>query len=258
MAGNRAPGRRIRRGAAALATLCSLAAALPSLAGEWVEFPGKDGTLRGYLALPEGEGPFPGLVVIHEWWGLNDHIKGEADGFARNGYAALAVDLYRGRSTADRDEAHELMRGLPLDRADADLRAAFAYLRAHPQVGGGKVGSVGWCMGGGYSLRLAQLEPDLAASVVYYGRLVSDPEQLEPIRAPVLGHFGSADRGIPVEQVRGFESSMQSLDKPVEVHVYEGAGHAFARQGGPQYDEKAAQRADARTRGFLREQLGGE
>jgi carboxymethylenebutenolidase len=235
-----------------------LAAGLPALAGEMVEFPGRDGALRGYLALPEGDGPFPGLVVIHEWWGLNDHIKGEADDFAGEGYAVLAVDLYRGRATDDRDEAHELMRGLPLDRADADLRAAFAYLRAHPKVGGGRVGAVGWCMGGGYSLRLAQLEPDLAASVVYYGRLVSDPEQLEPIRAPVLGHFGSADRGIPVDQVRRFESGMRSLDKPVEVHVYEGAGHAFARQGGPSYDAHAAQQADSRTRDFLRAKLGAQ
>ena len=224
-------------------------------AGEPVSFPGGDATLSGYLALPEGDAAAPGLVVIHEWWGLNDHIRGEADRLAKQGYVSLAVDLYRGRAPADPDEAHELMRGLPLDRADADLRAAFRHLAAHPRVAGGDIGSIGWCMGGGYSLRLAQIEPELDAAVVYYGRLATEPESLKTIRAPVLGHFGSADRGIPVQTVRRFEAGMRTLSKPVEVHLYDGAGHAFARESGPSYDADAAKKANARTSAFLRANL---
>jgi len=170
---------------------------------------------------------------------------------------ALAVDLYRGRVAADRDEAHELSRGLPEDRARRDLRAAFAYLASRPDVRAGRIGAIGWCMGGGWSLALAVAEPRLAASVIYYGRLVTDDSLLQQIQAPVLGLFGEEDRGIAVAGVRGFESAMQRLGKAVEIHVYAGAGHAFANATRPSYKEEAARDAWEKTRVFLARHLKG-
>ena len=120
-----------------------------------VSYPSGTDTVSSFLAKPDGPGPFPAVIVIHEWWGLNDQIKETAKKFAAEGYLALAVDLYRGRATANREEAHELMRGLPEDRAVRDLQAAVAYLASRKDVRAKRIGSIGWCMGGGYSLSLA-------------------------------------------------------------------------------------------------------
>ena len=194
---------------------------------ETVTFKSDDETVAGYLALPETKGAHPALVVIHEWWGLNDWVKEQARNFAENGYVALAVDLYRGKATSDPGEAHELARGLPEDRAVRDMKAAFAYLASRPDVNKKKIGSVGWCMGGGYSLALALNEPRLAACVINYGRLVTDPAEIQKIHAPVLGNFGAEDRGITPDDVHKFESALKAAGKSIDVKIYEGAGHAF-------------------------------
>jgi carboxymethylenebutenolidase len=151
---------------------------------------------RAYLVQPDSAGPHPALILIHEWWGLNDQIKGEARKFAVQGFVALAPDLYHGSVTGDPSMAHELMRGLPQDRAVRDLKAAFAFLAARADVNKEKIGSVGWCMGGGFSLQLAVNEPKLAACVVYYGAMPTSAEDIQKIQAPVLGNFGAEDRGI--------------------------------------------------------------
>src|SRR5262245_60245791 len=151
--------RRLGLTLAGVLTISSLAAA-----GSMVSFPSGSETISGYLATPDGAGKKPAVVVIHEWWGLNDWTKGKADGFAKQGYVALAVDFYRGKVTDDPDTAHQLMRGMPNDRAVRDMKAAVAYLRARPDVDGAKVASVGWCMGGGLSLDLAVNEPTLAGA----------------------------------------------------------------------------------------------
>lgn len=223
--------------------------------GTVVRYASGDERVEGYLVTPAGTGPFPAVVVIHEWWGLNEQVKGEARRLAAEGYVALAVDLYRGRVTADREEAHELARGLPDDRARRDLVAAFDYLAGRREVRADRIGSIGWCMGGGFSLALAVAQPRLAASVIYYGRLVTDEGTLQQIRAPVLGLFGEADRGIPVASVRAFEGSMQKLGKVIEVHVYPGAGHAFANAESRSYQPAAAEDAGAKTVAFLARHL---
>ncbi len=151
---------------------------------ETVSYRSGDATVSGYLALPDSAGPHPAIVVIHEWWGLNDWVKEETKKFAQQGYAALAVDLYRGKVAADPDEAHELMRGMPQDRAVSDLIAAFDYLASRPDVNKAKIGSVGWCMGGGLSLQLAIHEPKLAACVVNYGAMPTDAAEIQKIQAP--------------------------------------------------------------------------
>ena len=141
---------------------------------ETVLYKSGDETVTGYLALPDSAGPHPAIVVIHEWWGLNDWVKEQTQKFAQQGYVVLAVDLYRGKVAADPDQAHELMRGMPQDRAVSDLIAAFNYLASRPDVNKAKIGSVGWCMGGGLSLQLAIHEPKLAACVVNYGAMPTE------------------------------------------------------------------------------------
>src|SRR5512140_740995 len=144
-----------------------------------------DETVKGIVYTPEGKGPFPALVVIHEWWGLNDWVKDQATKLADQGYVTLAVDLYRGKVAKTSDEAHELMRGVPQDRAQKDLLAAFDYLAQQSSVKKDKIGSIGWCMGGGYSLDLSLAQPKVAATVINYGHLMSESESLQKIKAPV-------------------------------------------------------------------------
>jgi carboxymethylenebutenolidase len=194
---------------------------------ENVTFPSGDETASGYLALPDSAGRHPALIVIHEWWGLNDWVKEQARKFAEQGYVALAPDLYHGQVAADPSQAHELSRGMPQDRAVRDLKAAFAYLATRNDVDQAKIGSVGWCMGGGLSLQLAIHEPRLAACVVNYGAMPTDPADIGKIRAPVLGNFGAEDRGIPPDAVRAFEAALKAAGKSADMKIYDGAGHAF-------------------------------
>src|SRR5262245_42991519 len=202
-------------------------------AGTNVSFPSGSETITGYLATPEGVGKKPALVVIHEWWGLNDWTKGKADSFAKQGYVALAVDLYRGKVATDGDTAHQLMRGMPDDRALRDMKAAVAYLRSRPDVDGSKVASIGWCMGGGLSLDLAVNEPTLSGAVIYYGHLMTDPATIASLKVPLLGNFGGQDKGIPVKDVEAFADAAKKAGKSVDFKVYPDAGHAFASSKDP-------------------------
>ena len=212
-----------------LAGLLFLACASAAFAATAKDVSYKSGadTVQAVLYTPEGAGPFPALVVIHEWWGLNDWVKDQASKLADEGYVTLAIDLYRGKVAATPDLAHELMRGVPDDRSDRDLRAAFGYLKAQKDVKKDKIGAIGWCMGGGYAMDIALMEPTLAADVINYGSLPDDPEDLKKIHAPILGLFGGQDRGITPTDVHKFESQMKSLGKSVDVHIYPEAGHAF-------------------------------
>ena len=178
--------------------------------GKNVSYKSGDETVQGVLYVPAGKGPFPGLVVIHEWWGLNDWVKEQASKLADQGYAALAIDLYRGKVATTPEEAHQLMRGVPEDRATRDLHAAVEFLKSQKNVKKDRIGSIGWCMGGGYSLDVALQEPTLTAAVIHYGHLATDPEQLKKINAAILGIFGGQDRGIPVDDVKKFDLQMLS------------------------------------------------
>ena len=204
-----------------------LASSAFAATGKAVSYKSGDETVQGVLYAPPGAGPYPALVVIHEWWGLTDWVKEQASRYADEGYVALAVDLYRGKVAATPDLAHELARGLPDDRAARDLRAAVAFLKAQSNVSKDRIGSIGWCMGGGFSLQAALEVPDLSAAVINYGHLATEAETLKKINAPILGIFGGQDRGIPVEDVRRFEAAMKKLGKSVEIVVYPQAGHGF-------------------------------
>src|ERR1700719_1807546 len=158
--------------------LAFLLAAVSAFAadGKPVSYKSGDETVQGILYTPAGKGPFPAIIVIHEYWGLNDWVKDQASKLADEGYEALAIDLYRGKVATTPDMAHELMRGVPEDRARRDLHAAFEFLQSQSNVKKNRIAAIGWCMGGGYSLDVALQEPTLAADVINYGHLATDPE----------------------------------------------------------------------------------
>ena len=221
-----------------------------------VKYKSGDEEVSAFLAVPSGKGPFPAIVVIHEWWGLNDWVKANARRFAEKGYVALAVDLYRGKVADNPDLAHELMRGVPEDRAERDLKAAVAYLRSRQDVDPRRIGAIGWCMGGCYSLALALKQSDLTAAVVCYGRLATDKAALGNIGASIYGIFGGQDGGIPVKDVRQFEQTLRELGTKVEIHVYENAGHAFMNPNNKKgYRETDAKDAWARIDAFFQRRL---
>ena len=206
---------------------------------------------KAYLSLPEqGEPPFPGIVVIHEWWGLNDHIRHWADRLAADGYAALAVDLYGGEVATSSDAALAAMKKVDEAKARATLLTAHKFLAADSRVRAQRRGCIGWCFGGGWSLQLALSAPDLDAAVLYYGRLVDAPDQLAAIQAPVLGVFGNRDASIPPKAVDAFAQAMEKAGKDCRILRYD-ADHAFANPSGAHYDAENAGKAWAEVREFL-------
>jgi len=245
-----------------LALLCAalLAVSLPLRAQSGAMMTLKSGTedLPAYISAPNDAIRKPGIVVIQEWWGLNDFVKGKAEYFARQGYVAIAPDLYRGQVATNPDQAHQLMRGMPEDRAMRDLKAAVAFLRGRADVDPARVATVGWCMGGGYALSLALAEPKLAGAVIYYGRLVTDDAAIKGLGVPLMGHFGGLDQGIPVASVRDFERKAKAAGKSVDFKVYPQAGHGFASAlSDPKtYRAADAKDADARTDAFFAKMKG--
>jgi len=220
--------------------------------GKEVSYKSGDETVKGLMYTPSGSGPFPAIIVIHEWWGLNDWVKEQASKLADQGYVTLAVDLYRGKVADNPDTAHQLMRGVPEDRSKRDLAAAFDYLKSQKDVKPNRIGSIGWCMGGGYSLDVALEEPKLAASVINCGHLATDSAELKKINAPILGIFGAKDQGIPPESVEKFAAQLKELGKSVDVKIYADAGHAFENPNNKNgYRAEDAADAWQRTLAFL-------
>jgi len=235
--------------------LCCTVAAFAT-EGKSVSYQSGNETVSGMMYTPMGKAPFPALMVIHEWWGLNDWVKEQASKLSDHGYLVLAVDLYRGKVATTPEEAHEIMRGVPEDRANRDLQAAFAFLQKQKNVKADKIGAIGWCMGGGYALDVALLEPTLAADVINYGHLATDQENLKKINAPILGLFGAQDHGIPPEDVKKFEQSLKQLGKNVEITIYPDAGHGFENPNNKEgYRPEDAKDAWKKTIRFLRANL---
>ena len=220
----------------------------------------------GYLVYPEntsmqGGGnestsKLPGVVMIHEWWGLNDHIRNMADELAKEGYAVLAVNLYNGKVAATPDEAMSLVTAARDNQNESNLNmmAAVDYLKSLDNVDSSKIVSLGWCFGGGQALQLA-LNADpatpIAATVLYYGNLVTDQQQLSKLKGPVLGIFGSEDQSIPISEVREFENALDAINIPNEIYIYEGVGHAFANPTGESFAPAELKDAWQKTVEFL-------
>jgi carboxymethylenebutenolidase len=220
--------------------------------GEMVTYYEEKG-VTGYLAVPEGEGPFPALILIHEWWGLNENVKNLADDFAKEGYIALAVDLYEGQLAQDTTQAGELAGQVRsnLEPAFANLNTAVAYLKNLDNVDSEKLASVGWCFGGGWAYQMAKNDLGVKASVMYYGQF-SLEDDLEMMKADIIGHFGEEDRSIPVDDVKEFQAKLKTISGDHEVYIYENAGHAFANEDNQEaYREESAQEARDRTISFL-------
>ena len=221
----------------------------------WVQL-GARGTGTGaFVAWPAGKGPWPAVVVIHEWWGLNRQIREVARRLTQQGYVAIVPDLYHGKVAGDPEQAHVLMRGLEDARALADLDAAAVWLRADPRAGKRKIGVVGFCMGGAYSLQFALHTTEVAAAVMFYGPPESDAARLAGLRVPLQGHFGQQDDGIPVSRVEAFRGSLLKTGKTAEIYLYPAAGHAFMHEGRPSYHPDAARQAWARTLAFFQKHL---
>lgn len=206
------------------------------------------------LALPDADRA-PAVLLIHEWWGLNDQIKSVAAELGELGYVALAVDLYGGEVAETSEGAMSLMQSVDDEQATETLQTWVAWLREHDRTNG-KVATIGWCFGGGWSLN-ASIAAPVDATVIYYGSVTQPAEQLKSLRGPVLGHFATQDQRINEAMVNGFEEEMEKAGKAdmLTVHWYE-ADHAFANPTGARYDAEDAALAWDRTRRFLDEQLG--
>ncbi len=219
-----------------------------------------DEVVYGHFAFPADMiEPLPAIIMIHEWWGLNDNVRAMAEKLAAEGYIVLAVDLFGGEAATDPEAARQLMLRAVENRASVTSNIEQAYAFVSEIAGAPRVASLGWCFGGGWSLNTALLFPeDLDAAVIYYGQVTDDETRLSPLEVPILGLFGSEDRGIKVDSVRRFEAALERLGKNYEIHVYEGAGHAFANPSGNNFNAEYANDAWRKTLDFLRGHLDAD
>ncbi len=245
--------RRFLKGMAALPLATVLAypefarAAASRMEDIAVETPSGGAAFAG-LAMPAVL-PAPAVLLIPEWWGLNDQIKAVAQELAAQGYIALAADIYDGEVATDRNQALALVRAFDPEVGEENLTALTGWLKNHSDSTG-KVGTVGWCFGGGWSLNVSLATP-VDATVIYYGNVVKSADELAPLASPVLGHFGTLDSRINAEMVGGFEAAMQAAGKSdLAVHWYD-ADHAFANPTGSRYDQADAALAWSRTLAFF-------
>ena len=241
-----------------VATPAATTPPVADVTGETVSYGTVGGVpVEGYLVRPkQARGRLPGLIVIHEWWGLNDNVRAEAARLAAEGYVVLAVDLYGGKLATEPPSAMKLSQELTANPgpAEENLRAAYKYLDEVEKVP--RIGTIGWCLGGRWSLRTAVILPDqIDATVIYYGTVKATDPELAKLRMPILGLFGSKDRVVPVATVVAFEANLKRLGKNADIHIYEGAEHAFANPSGTTYDPQAAEDAWRLTTAFLKEYL---
>jgi carboxymethylenebutenolidase len=223
--------------------------------GETITFDVGGTPTNGYLARPAGGGNGAGVVVIHEWWGLNEHTKDIARRWAAEGFTALAPDLYEGVVTADPQEASRLMHALTPERGLAVLDAAVEQLASTEGVDPERIGATGYCMGGSFTLLLATHNPRVKAAAPFYGDVPPD-EELAKLTAPILFIGASKDGWITVEKMHALRDSLARLGKEGEVKIYEGADHAFFNDTRPEvYDPEAAADAWKRVTGFFKERL---
>jgi len=213
--------------------------------------------VTGYLARPNDNQQHPAIILIHEWWGLNDWIKENARKFASLGYVALAVDLYNGEAATSRDQARKLATHVRsnMDEAFKNLEQAIAFLKGQTRhVIPTRLGSIGWCFGGGWSYQMAKNNLGVKASVIYYG-FFNPKDDLGKMRATIIGNFAEKDRGIRVDNVREFQAKLKTLSGDHEIYIYANTGHAFANPVSGNYDKAAAELAWKRTITFLEKYL---
>ncbi len=227
-----------------------------ALQTQMVEFAANGGTAPGYLARPAGSAPVPGVVVIQEWWGLNDHIKEVANRFANAGYAAVAPDLYHGQVTTEPDEARKLVMALQYPEAIKDMQGAVNYLMAQPFVQPKKIGMIGFCMGGRLCGLMSYSGHDLGAIAAFYGVAALSDEDAAQVTTPLLAIYGETDQGFPPDLIRANDDKLTAAGKIHEVIVYPGAPHAFFNDTRPHiYQQQAAEAAWDRTLAWFQQYL---
>jgi carboxymethylenebutenolidase len=208
---------------------------------------------EGVVASPTVKGNFPGVIMIHEWWGLNPSVKGAAVKLAEEGYVVMAVDLFHNKVATDMDTAKSYVMGLNQDEALSNLKSAVAFLKTKYNVP--KIATLGWCFGGGQSLQIALNSNNIHATVIYYGNLVTDRSRLSKIRWPVLGIFGDKDEVIPLDAIHEFRQTLNDLRITNEIYIYPGLGHAFANPTGRNFAQKETADAWSKTLQFLESTL---
>jgi len=220
-----------------------------------VTFPANGVDGAGYLALPDDAGPHPGVVVIQEWWGLDAHIRDIVERFAREGFVALAPDLYHGSFATEPDEARKLAMNMNREQAVKDLLGAVRHVQSLPQVAPKRLGCIGFCMGGSLTLALAAATPDIAAGAPFYAGMQPGREQIARIEAELFCAFGADDAGIPMDNVRAFEQNLRDTGRNAVVKVYDGAPHSFFNDTKPSYRAAAAHDAWERSLDLFRRVL---
>jgi len=222
------------------------------MAGKIVEFPSNGELCAGYLAIP-GTGSGSGIIILQEWWGLVDHIKDIADRFSKEGFVALAPDMYHGKKTTNPDEAGKLFMALSVPQVEKDLRGAIDYLLDVPECQGDQVGTVGFCMGGQLSLYAACANSKVGACVVYYGIHPNVHPDIARLQAPVLGLFAEKDTSVPPQAVHKLEAELKAAGKQTEFHIYRDTSHAFFNDTRPNvYHEASAKDSWNRMLKFFR------
>jgi carboxymethylenebutenolidase len=224
-----------------------------------ITFSANGGEAPGYLAEPAA-GQGPGVVVLQEWWGLDEHIRSVCDRLAAAGFFALAPDLYRRVPTTQPDEAQQRMMALSMDQAEKDMRGAAEHLVSVTGVVGEHIGAVGFCLGGGLAVWTAAASELVAATVSYYYVMPHGKPDFAKITGAVLGHFGTADDFVSVTDARALETELRAAGVDTTFEFYEGAGHAFFNDTNRlgTYDAEAAARSWERTLAFLRDRLDGD
>jgi carboxymethylenebutenolidase len=229
---------------------------MPDITTQIVEFPANGINGMGYVARPADAAPHPAVVVIQEWWGLDDHIKSIADRFAREGFIALAPDLYHGNIATEPDEARKLVMNMNREQAIKDLLGAVRHLQSIPEVAPKKVACIGFCMGGSMTLALAAATPDLAAAAPFYAGFQPPADEIAKIQAEMFCAFGADDAGIPLDNVQKFEATLKSTGRHAVVKVYDGAPHSFFNDTRDSYRPEAADDAWQRSLALFRRVLG--
>ena len=221
-----------------------------------IEFPTSGASAPGYLAVPEGEHG-PGVIVLQEWWGVDEHIRSLCDRLAAEGFYALAPDLYKGETTTQPSEAQQKMMALSMGEVELEMCGAAEYLAAQPGFEGAGVGAIGFCLGGGLAVWAAATCPNIAAAVTFYYVMPHGKPDFSAIRGPVLGHFGTADEFIPTEDANKLEAELKDAGVDTTFYYYDGAGHAFVNDTNRlgTHDPELAQLAWGRTVDFLRSAL---
>jgi len=222
-----------------------------------VEFPGGSApkNTKGFLAKPKEAGRYPAILVIHEIWGLVDHIKDVANRLALEGYAALAVDLFEEKTVSKLEEGRALREKLTEEKILGDLNGASNYLRTLGYVNQSRIGSVGFCMGGGLSLLLACHNRELAAAVIFYGRNPSPIDLVKNLNCPILGNYAGADLAITESDINLLKQTLTKYGKDFDIKVYPGAPHAFFNDTKESYRPDAAKDSWERTLKFFNKQL---